>query len=268
MIAAAVAAMAGGAFAEVNVYDITVKGDTINKVKSMSVRDPATGERQTCYYAEKGSLSLKGLYAVCWCEETVKINKDGTEAEGFLAVWNAGEKKSYIIDADVPTQKYLLDYLISGVRFGKKSEKVGVMTTLDLAKDEVFCGGAKTNNWGATLVLAGFGTGTIAYDADYDVNVLASIKSASGNAVGVVRNSLARANSTDNCAACEDNTCDLEYVAVIELCDDFDDWCIEGDQDQEVPFSGTWKMKYNSKASSACTKGSKYILDYVPAYCK
>lgn len=69
------------------------------------------------------------------------------------------------------------------------------------------------------------------------------------------------------CPAAEDE--EKDEAKVIPVCFDFSNWCEDGEalEDGMAPFYGTFTMKYNSKKSQTLRTTPSYLQKLFPAYC-
>lgn len=255
MIAAAVAAMATGSFADLCSETKTIKG---KETKLEAIEEHCAGFdfkmtlttlvpkkvkandcNTSCYYFEKGKRTFNGILwdCVASCEDLKvasnfvaweKARKVAVTAPlAYYAAYLAADKKSVVPGATVSADVFDFDFLN---RFSKKANQVqGYVDALAF-------------NFG-DLALAGFGK----WDAKKEI-----VSSISGYAVGAI-------NSGSTCGDCADPN--AEYY-VLPLCEEFDgSWCDE-DPVGDVAAYGSWSIKYNKKISS----GKSPIWKFVPSY--
>ena len=259
MIAAAAAAMIGGAYADACddvydlvdadgclVYDLTIKVKTLGP-KKMKCKGNCSNNycEEPVYYLEKTTRTLKGYVwqcaSDCWDENT-GMN---------IALWEPKSKNVFI---DLPYAQndkgaYVqypntinVDFI---GRYGKKADKVAVAWNADL-------GGT------APVTCAAVG-GSVFKDKD---GCTVTLKSISGNCAGMIQ-----LFDVDTGSPCRQSNVKPQIAS---LCDCFEDWCAEvreggntADAD-EAPAAGTWSLKYNKKLS----KGSKSMLELVPSFAR
>ena len=260
MIAAAAAAMVGGAFASLCDDEPAVAGCAVYNVKfTLKTLDAklfktkgTTGDCSStpglkCVYLDNATRTIDGIIWDCDAScGTLNINAMK------VALWEAksktgiGERLALVDSGDVdsnnnPIMVYEADDLPFGLieRYGNKAQKVQAaweLTDLDQ------CSG--TNVLGTvTLAAAGFGT----FDAKKAI-----VKSISGNAVGMFTAPLTQKYAGATCGE----------PLVADLCTDFDNWCDDGIAMSALVASGTWSVKYNASLS----KGKKRLGQIVPTY--
>ncbi len=255
LIAAAVAAMTAGSFADLcsdeaegcTLYNFKATLNTLlPKAVKYGKSTTCDEDMGSCWYFEKGKRTLQGVLFAC--EEVCSL-----EEMGFV-LWEPKYKQVYaplVFNADYGEFENALstdDAILE--RFGKKTDKVQMLAELEDAQGVLRY--ATDNEYDGTLlnmVFAGMGS----FDTKNN-----RIKSVSGNAVATFEDSTTELNAFGyNCDTC--------YAVVWGLCDWFDksvDVVCDGiDYTQAVGY-GTWSLKYNKKASN----GSKSIFSYVPSY--
>lgn len=264
MIAAATAAMVGGAFASLcddepaaaagcAVYNVKFTLKTLDaKLVKVKGRTPICDDPtvdQNCVYLDNATRKIDGII---WdCDASC-----GTlnEEEMKVALWEAkskmgiGELLAFDED-DGYTANDLPFSLIN--RYGKKAEKVQAIWELGGGTNDTESAGLLLNDKAmyaegtdqgkVSLVAAGFGT----FNAKQGI-----VKSISGNAVGFFTSPLTQKYAT----------CEGPYVA--DLCTEFASWCTDGVEADTLAASGTWSVKYNASLS----KGKKRLGQIVPAY--
>jgi hypothetical protein len=253
MIAAAVAAMVGGAFADAIVYDVKISGkkavtargkvqvyaqyytgkddkdgNAISKYAYFSAND---GEK-VCY-RKSGSFSFAGVLAGCDCDEYTAVggfsNLDGTPQ--IAAIWDTKAK------AEVPAQFLGVDF----IRSGAKTEFVESYIGLGIEGGDFW------------LDLMGQGK--------FDVKK-ALLTNLSGNFTGALPiETIKFTEEGEECTMCKPGADDVDYECMpyeIALCDLFgDDQTEKADvaidlQEgaTECTFAyGTWSLKYNASKS-------------------
>ena len=246
MIAAAAAAMTAGVYAgfcdDPSVaagclaYDVKISVKTpVPVTKACKDGSKCGGYTSQCVtYAKLGSKTLNGLL---WaCEYTCE---DYGNLEGFtFALWEKAHKTCFI---GVNTGKAEnAGWTVAMRRFGQKAEKVQLYMDLDSTSSDVCSSDQGTIN----AVLAGTG----AWDKKNGY-----MKSASGSVAGV-RN---LCDKERNLKGCDD-----EGPRYIDICDDFETWCIDGtaETDDWVVY-GNFSIKLNKKAAK--TNWTKLV----PSYC-
>jgi len=257
MIAAAAAAMIGGAYAtdvctdeDVGswdtgclVYDLQIKVKTLAPKKLKCKGDGCSDCGSTLYYLDNASRKFKGY--IWFCNDYCWDVNDTP----YIVLWDANTKtpvvpilyQKYVSDTGVKGTKYFyeqdgLEFTFLG-RYAKSANKVAAAWTLDTEDIAGYAAGVN-------------GTGIL----DKDDNTL-MLKSISGNFAG-----LALPSATIK-SKCEANTV---YGLIAELCDCFDAWC-EGsgeEWDEGVPATGTWSLKYNKKLSNGSTPMFKLAPKY------
>ena len=286
MIAAAAAAMIGGAFADCSdpatdyclVYDLKV---TLKTLGPKAMKCKATCGDGTVYYLDTVTRTLKG-YA--WsCDYDCECDKSGSTTLQ-MALWEPKASLGWwMYDATAKAADVTWDALET-IRYAKTGNKAAVYFTM---KDKE--GTDNSNNCPnstyvvkSTLTFAAVG-GSIAYDKNYKDCI---IKSLSGNVVGGVTPDLrcSKSSSTKKSGSwCEDGqtttVCCADYTALYTcLCNCDVDWCDSTDQylynvttldlsahgltAGQVPAVGTWSLKYNASYS----KGKKNLTSVLPKY--
>lgn len=265
MIAAAAAAMVGGAFAaglcddepasaaECAVYNVKFTLKTLDaklvKVKGSSAICGDSTDDQNCVYLDNATRKIDGIIwdcdAGCGTLNTEAMKVALWETKSKMGI---GELLAFDED-DGYTANDLPFSLIN--RYGKKAEKVQAIWELGGGTNDMSSAGLLLNDKAmyeagedlgeVSLVAAGFGT----FNAKQGI-----VKSISGNAVGMFTAPL-----TQKYANCEG-----PFVA--DLCTEFSNWCSDGDAADVLAASGTWSVKYNASLS----KGKKRLGQIVPAY--
>ena len=259
MIAAAAAAMVGGAFANLcddepaetaacAVYNVKFTLKTLDaklvKIKG-TTGDCGSTDGQNCVYLDNATRTIDGII---WdCDASCgTLNTDAMK----VALWEAKSKTGIgdrltLVDSgevdsnDNPIMVYEAADLPFGLinRYGNKAQKV--QAAWELA-DLPLCSG--TNEFGTvTLAATGFGM----FDAKKEL-----VKSISGNAVGMFTEPLTRKYT-----GCGD-------PMIADLCTEFSNWCDDGEAADTLVASGTWSVKYNASLS----KGKKRLSQIVPTY--
>lgn len=261
MIAAAAAAMVGGAFADAIVYDIKISGKksvTANGVVQMygeydtgkEDKDgnailktgwfkgdfDQDGKADKICYRKSGSFSWAGVIAGCECDNDTAVgNMTGFKNPTVIAaVWDTKAKKE--VNADPTT--VLFDFL----RSGAKTDFVeGNLYFEVLDEDDATVG---------YLDLVGNGS----FDA-----VKGCIKNISGNFIGLLPVEAITKNIDTDCTVClPGQNGQLQCVAYdVNLCYNYD---VDGDvvAADNACFGGcafgTWSLKYNSGKSKKFAK--------------
>lgn len=236
MIAAAVAAMTAGAFASLcdddpdpevygcAVYDVQIKVKTLVPAKFSCKK---YGMDDTLYFKD-GNRTFDGIIWMC---DT--ICEDYEEGPNFV-LWE--KKTKNLVSAPLAWngttwEADVIEWVLID-RYSKAAEKVEAVWETDFDQLE--------------LTLAGFGK--------FDKK-LGLPKDIAGNCAGLI--SPAAVITPVHCEDPEE-----AYAKVFPLCDEFEDWCCDGDETEMVAASGTWSIKYNKKLSS----GSKSLKRIVPSY--
>lgn len=244
MIAAALAAMVGGAFAggvcsddpaDCAVYNVKFKLKTLD-AKLAKVKNTCEDDGQ-CVYLENATRTIDGII---WdCDATCETLNDEMMN---VALWEVKSKMGVgvLLSFDTTNKVFVANDLPFGLinRYSKKANKVQALWTLpalDLNDRDGEDAGA------VTIVAAGFGS----FDAKKEI-----VKSLSGNAVGSFTEVL-----TQKYAECGE-------PMVADLCTEFTDWCTDGEAAEVLAASGTWSVKYNASLS----KGTKSLKSIVPSY--
>ncbi len=236
IIAAAVAAISVGSFANLCTDDPVVTGCALYDVKvSFKTLGPKAlnvkncGDETLCGYFENATRTFEG---VIWDCIAVCGTLNNTTGANFV-LWEKAQKEAVSLPLvwDDIAGEWVADTLTFAVidRYSKKATKVEAAWAF-VAADGL-------SSWTA----AGFGT----YDAKNEV-----VKSISGNAAGI----LVPVQGSTKCA-------DYDGM-VVDFCTDFDDWCTDGEVPDFVAASGTWSIKYNKSLST----GSKSLARIVPSY--
>ena len=264
MIAAAAAAMVGGAFADMIVYDVKISGKksvTANGVVQMYGEYDTgkvdkqgnailktgwfkgdfdlDGKADKICYRKSGSFSWAGVIAGCDCD----YDGNGTVVGGMpafkvapiiAAVWDTKAKKEVKIDG---TQAFA-----NLVRSGAKTDFVEGAIFLDVLDAE--------GNWAGYLDLMGNGS--------YDV-VKGYIKSVNGNFVGQLPLDPITYDISVECTPCNpgQNGAQICVPYDVALCYDYDIDTDVMSADQGtvggVAF-GTWSLKYNASKANKMKK--------------
>ena len=241
MIAAAVAAMGAGAFAglcdDVTVdpelpgcalYDVSIKVNTLGP-KWMKC---SKFEMDNTVYFEKTTRKFDGILWMCEdvCDDfaggpnfVLWEKKTGCCLTAPLA-WNGKEFEADVASFDI------ID------RFSKKANKVEMFWTMPTEIGDLYAAGIGSMDMKKMLP-----------------------KSVSGNIVGMITPS---ALLTSEKAHCEDPEVSEFFGLLLPLCDEFEDWCCDGEEASAVVAYGTWSIKYNKSLS----KGKKSLKNIVPAY--
>ena len=246
MIAAATAAMIGGAFAgglcsdEVSsgcaVYNVKFKLKTLD-AKLANVKGGDCGEDDKCVYLENATRTIDGII---WdCDATcATLNDDMMN----VALWEVKSKMGVgdLLWFDTTNKVFAANDLPFDLinRYSKKANKVQARWEL---KDLDLTNKAGVGAGSVTINAAGFGS----FDAKKEI-----VKSLSGNAVGYFTQAL-----TTKYAECGE-------PMVADLCTEFTDWCTDGEPAEKLAASGTWSVKYNASLS----KGTKSLRSIVPSY--
>jgi len=267
MIAAAAAAMVGGAYAKCGdaaclVYDLKFNLKTLG-TKSLTCKDLCGDSR--AYYLDTVTRTLQGYAWSCEydCENAPELT---------VAIWEPKAQLGWVLlgsDTEIAVN--------GGVilpRYGKKATKAAFWASVDVLGKDPACEDSDYVVKGL-LDFAGV-DGKVGYEKTLNDCILKSI---SGYALGYVNVDVrcGKTKTTTKKNWCDDDTttqCCADYIAVYtSFCDcDFSSWCDEDnasiqvlDTDDMVPAVGTWSMKYNKSLSTQ----TKYtVADKVPAYCK
>ena len=252
MIAAAAAAMIGGAYAtdvctdeseaggvDCLVYDLQIKVKTLApKYGNCKTKSGCSDGCSEIYYLDNTSRTLKGY--IWFCDDECWEADD----PAHIVLWDATAKTyvvgiGYAYDADKRVTKYYyetdqlaFDFL---GRYGKKMTKAAASWALD------------------TEYLRGYGAGlngSLMIDKETKE---AKLKSISGNFAGTVTPSLTIKT------ACSDETVEGVYAL---LCDCFETICDLTETSDDVPAYGTWSLKYNKKLSTGSTPMFKLVPKY------
>ena len=255
MVAAAVAAMTAGAFANACGEDATVcrAWDVSMSLKSLGPKkttctvpagSPCEDDTKgKVYYLDNVTRKIKGYLWICEYECGKDFN---------VCLWDSKNKKA-IIPVSYESVSFNEVYV-----YGKKANKVA--GTLD------FAGADLEGNDTIEVTASGVNGKMVRGSEDTDCYV----KSLSGYAAGKLAylKPAAVTAGGSNGTLCEDpedpEICEEYFAKILPLCDAccFEGWCEADDADDMLPAVGTWKMKYNKKVS----KGNKAIAQLVPAY--
>ena len=250
MIAAAAAAMIGGAYAgacsdidagvvsgNCMVYDVKLNVKTLAPKKMKCAGETCSDCASYVYYLDNASRSIVGYAWLCY-EDCID---DSTDMN--LVLW---EKKTKVPVVTLPYAyedgkfvQYPNTFNFSFIgRYGKKAKKVAAAWELDTEFIAGYCAGLN---------------GSCSYDKDFGT---AMLKNVSGNFAG-----LAVPATIVSKKLCEDP----EEIAGLYagICDCWESWCDSGDEATDgLPSYGTWSIKYNKSLS----KGGKSMLQLVPSY--
>ena len=260
MIAAALAAMTVGAFADAcsdapdltqcRAWDLTLKLKTVCPKKAKCGKDACGENVGDVYFLEKCTRSLKGYLWVC----------DYTCAEPFnIVLWDKKNKRGVIVYDPSGAQTIEANSENPFIVYGKKAKYVA--GALDISGNDI------TGEEAINVVAAGVG-GKLSRNDDSEG---CYIKSLSGYAAGKLAFiKKADFGSTTVSTLCGEEVieseCDELVVKGLDLCGAccWTTWCSDDSEEADVmqPACGTWKMKYNKKVS----KGTKSMASLVPAY--
>ncbi len=259
MIAAAVAAMTAGAFADAcsdpeevslcRAWDVNMSlkslcpKKTTCKVAAESPCDDPTSD--VVYYLDNCTRKIKGYLWVCEYECGKEFN---------VCLWDS-KNKIAIIPVTYDAVNFDEVYV-----YGKKANKVAGTITFEGADLE--------GNDTIAVTASGLNGKMVRGAADDDCYV----KSLSGYATGLLAYLKPGAKTvvtSSKGGLCDDpeevvEVCDEYLAKILPLCDAccFEGWCEADDAEDMLPTVGTWSMKYNKKVS----KGNKTISSLVPAY--
>lgn len=245
MIAAAAAAMVGGAFADAQVYEykLTLKTTTCaeGKVAKNSYYttflDMEKGDEIS--YRKSASMTLNGVSWGCDCEGALAgIWNERTLGNGQV-VWDGitfwNKKAGTFLGGNYDGAELTWDMIN---RIGKKGEDVELSFTILPGNSDV------------DFSLACAGMGKIKDNgADYNaacVDAASYIKSAKGNVAGFLN------PDAGVCYYCDEVVCD-----VYDFCECFGLM----DETRTVAY-GSWTMKYNAKASKKLRTTAKITSSY------
>ena len=269
MIAAAAAAMIGGAYADVcddegdvapsgcMVYDLKISAKTLvpkkGKCKSGAVSDCKDG-CNVVYYLDNGNRTFKGYIwfcdTMCW---------DSNETDSNLVLWDAKTKAPVVpVNYGKITKngKEITKYYYTSIndgfygwtflgRYGKKSSKIAASWWV--ATTPISINAAGLNG-------SGF--------KDKEACTL-SLKSISGAFAGSVTPELKISKTgitgSNGRRVCIDVMTNGMYA---ELCDCVQDLCDLYQTATTVPATGTWSLKYNKKLSTGSTPMYKIVPKY------
>ncbi len=255
MIAAATAAMVGGAFAALPDGNDTIDGTTTpvgimhnvaitvktlmptvydsTKTKGCPICAYTTGD--TCYLFEQGTLKINGLFASCGCEDMFEHGYfwlgSGKKA---TRLFNALSKAA-VGDYDTLPTADDMGITFAANRYGKTMKKVVVELDVDDGADVEFSG-------------IGFGSYTDSkykYNKDDDEYVLKSTAkvSASGSILGSVSVDKLKAYLVDQGTLTEAQAAEDFKVFPVDGGCTIELTCDEGDVADVVPVTGTFTIK-------------------------
>ena len=255
MIAAAVAAMTVGAFADAcseaeettvcRAWDVSMSlkslcpKKTTCTIAAESVCDDAT--KEVVYFLDNCTRKIKGYLWVCEYECGKEFN---------VCLWDTKNKLAIIpvaYDAANFDEVYV---------YGKKANKVAGTIAFEGDALEVTASGINGKMVRGSMEedcyvksLSGYAAGKIAY-----------VKASSEASTTTISKATLCSDVVEE--TCEDGE---EFDAkILELCDAccFEGWCDADDAEEMLPAVGSWSMKYNKKVS----KGNKSIVALVPSY--
>lgn len=262
MIAAAAAAMIGGAFADAIVYDIKISGkksviangvvqmygtydtgkfdkdgNAIFKTGWFKGDFDQDGKADKICYRKSGSFSWAGVIAGCECNNNTAVgNMTGFKQPTVIAaVWDTKAKKEVNADPDSVFFNFL--------RSGAKTDFVEGNLYFDVLDE--------TDAPAGYLDLVGNGS----FDA-----VKGYIKSVSGNFIGALLVEVITKDIDTDCTVClPGQNGQLQCVAYdVDLCynyDDNGDDVVVADNANAYGYAfGTWSLKYNSGKSKKFAK--------------
>jgi len=249
MIAAAVAALATGVFA-----DACEDSPTSCRAWDVSMKLKSFGPKKTtcksecdekAFYLDDASRKIKGYLWICEYECGKSFN---------VVLWD--EKNKQVI---IPVSYDAVDFEEVYV-YGKKATKV--------AGTLVFDGADLDGNSTIAVTASGLNGKFVRGTQDDDCYV----KSLSGYVAGALAYIPPTLKTTGGSKGglCDDGeapvVCEDGDVKILTYCEAccFTSWCDEdlNSADDMLPTVGTWKMKYNKNVS----KGKKSITQLVPAY--
>ena len=256
MIAAAVAAMTAGAFADAcsetpaaevcRAWDVSMSlksfgpKKTTCKIEGDVCDDP---EVSTVYYLDNVTRKIQGYLWVCEYECGKDFN---------VCLW---DKKNGLAIIPVAYDAVAFDEVYV---YGKKADKV--------AGTLAFAGTDLLGNDTIDVTASGVNGKMVRGYEDTDCYVKSLSGYVAGKLAYIPPTAVTIAGSKGGlCEDPEDVVICEEYTAkILPLCDAccFEGWCDAEDADPMLPTVGTWKMKYNKSVS----KGNKAISQLVPAY--
>lgn len=271
MIAAATAAMVGGAFASAQVYEykLNLKTTTCKEGKATKntywtkIQELEAGEAIS--YRTKASLVLNGLTWGCTCSEALAGYWDtvcGNDNSLFgITFWS--KKTDAFLGGGYDGTMFAWDFIN---RIGKKANEVEFSVNLIPNEDCTACEDTSTGNEVTPaqlavfdLKLAGMGTLTDKFTTidDETTDCDSIIKSANGSVAGYI--------SPDDgitvCNYCEEYDVPCEVFSFCEDCCDHTADNFAPDAEKTVAF-GTFTMKYNKSAAAKLAKTSKISTAY------
>ena len=264
MIAAAAAAMIGGAYAgdlcnkgqgstaECALYDVKFTFKSLDTKRAvLKEKDACSGNTTTCCtYLDSAKYTFNGVMWDCasLCDMLDPNNSNsGTKFVMWYAKAKAVISEPLKWDASYGWQGDIAAFDFIN-RYSKKATKVQAYWEQDFPNDKYLTDYAdKYNSFGSNnevkIRAAGFGT--------FD-NKNLRVKSISGNAVATIGDVLLKEQD------CGGNG---PEPLVYDLCTEFDTVC-DGAATEVVAASGTWSLKYNKSLST----GKKTLDQIVPAY--
>ena len=279
MIAAAAAAMVGGAFADL--CDDTINSDcgawkvnfTLKTLvpkrtvcKSGGCADCSDSSKECVFYYEQGTRKIQGY--IWGCDSN--CFDDGSDY--FYTLWEPAFKfawapieRTSVTNAAGQVIGYQYDangFEGAFLRYSKKATKVAWMWATDalsaersvkegrlFVEDEKFYEAWAYGNGGAFEFMAAGLSGSYDKKNHY-------LKSASGNVIGMISGML-------YCGIYGDENLDC-IAKTMDFCQDFTSWCEDGDETPIVPAVGTVKIAYDK----ALSNGNKSIFSVIPDYAK
>ena len=279
MIAAAAAAMVGGAFADL--CDDTITSDcgawkvdfTLKTLvpkrtvcKSGGCADCSDNSKECVFYYEQGTRKIQGY--IWGCDSN--CFDDGSDY--FYTLWEPAFKfawapieRTSVTNAAGQVIGYQYDangFEGAFLRYSKKATKVAWMWATDalsaersvkegglFVEDDKFYESYAYGDYGVFSFVAAGLSGSYDKKNHY-------LKSASGNVVGYIAGML-------YCGIYGDE--DLDCIAkTMDFCADFTSWCEDGNETALVPAVGTVKIAYDK----ALSNGNKSIFSVIPDYAK
>ena len=271
MIAAAAAAMIGGAFADAQVYEYKLNLTTTTCKEGKATKNTywtkiagyEAGDEIS--YRAKTSLVLQGLTWGCNCSEALAGYWDNVcdNEKSWFGITFWCKKTDAFLGGGYDGTTFEWDFIN---RIGKKANEVEFSLALVPSEECTSC--SDTTGDDVTpdqltdfeLNLAGMGTVTDNFKLNEDDEITdcnSYIKSAKGSVAGYIL-------PDDGIVIC--NYCE-EYdvpCAVYPFCDDCCEHAADGfeiDEDMTVAF-GTFTMKYNASASKKLEKTGKISTSY------
>ena len=256
MVAAAIAAMTVGAFADAcseaatqcRAWDLTLKLKTVAPKKAKCGKNACGEANGDVYYLDKATRSLKGYLWVCEYDCSKAFN---------IVLWDAKHKKGVIVYDPSGAQEIEQNGDNPFVVYGKKAKFVA--GALDIVGNDI-------NSEEAINVVAAGVNGKLARNEDSEGCYIKSLSGYAAGKLAFIKKADFKGTAETLCGEAVESDCEELAVKALDLCGAccWTTWCSEDISEADVmqPACGTWKMKYNKKVS----KGTKSMAALVPSY--